>query len=75
MEKNKKMHPLIIANPVGCSYLFTATDWSTANLNVRIAMIRCLKSFKSLQLHLNLIVIRQMMKIFLNQSLAVYYKC
>ena len=39
MEKNKKMHPPIIANPVDCSYLFTATDWSTANLNVRIAMI------------------------------------
>ena len=39
MEKNKKMQPLIMAYRADCSYLCTATDWSIANLNVRIAMI------------------------------------
>ena len=35
----KKMQPLIMAYRADCSYLCTATDWSIANLNVRIAMI------------------------------------
>ena len=37
--EEQKMQPPIMANQVDCSYLFKAMDWSTANLNVRIAMI------------------------------------
>ena len=37
--EKKKMQPLIMAYRADCSYLCTETDWSIANLNVRIAMI------------------------------------